>query len=72
MLKELEGRIVVLADRRANLASQARFLLAHREQGTLLSQPAFALAQFAQAMRVRPDIGDALPDEVGICSLASW
>jgi len=72
VLKELEGRIAALADRRANLASQVRFLLAHRKQGTLLSQPAFALAQFAQAIGVRPDIGDAALDEVGIGSLTSW
>lgn len=41
-------------DRRANLAAHGRDLSAHLEQGTLLSQPVFALAQLRQAIGVLP------------------
>ena len=46
-------RLKPFEDRRANRGAQLRFLSEHREQGTFLSQPAFAVAQFEQAIGVR-------------------
>jgi len=71
-LWELGDRIAAFDERRANRASQGRFLSAHREQGTPLSQPAFELAQLMQAMGVGPVILGAPPDKGCAGSLASW
>ena len=66
------ARTAALDDRRANLAAQGRFFSAHREQGTLLSQPVFALAQFWHAMGVRPATVGTPPGSGSMGSLASW
>lgn len=72
LLWELGDRIAAFDERRANRASQDRFLSAHREQGTPLSQPAFALAQLMQAMGVRPAVLGTSRGASCVGSLASW
>jgi hypothetical protein len=71
MLEELADRWAAFVVRLANRASQGRFFSAHREQGTLLSQPVFALAQFMHAIGVRPATGGAPPGTGCIGSLTS-
>lgn len=70
----VEGeRFANLDDRRAYRAAQGRFFSAHREHGTLLSQPVFALAQLKHAIGVLPPTGATCPvDTVCMESLASW
>lgn len=63
--------MAALDERRANLAAHGRFLSAHLEQGTFLSQPVFALAQCIQAIGVFPiTIGIPLGGDDG--SRTSW
>lgn len=60
-----------LEDRRANRAAQGRFFSAQRLQGTRLSHPVFALAQFWHAMGVLPATVGTPPGSGSIGSLAS-
>lgn len=66
------ARKTTFEDRLANLAAQSRFLSAHREHGTLLSQPVFACAQFKQAMGVLPAMVGTPPGPGSNGSRASW
>jgi len=66
------ARTAALDDRRANLAAQGRFFSAQRAQGTLLSQPVLALAQFWQAIGVRPATVGTPPGRGSMGSRASW
>ena len=59
-------------DRLANLAAHGSDLSAHLEQGTLLSQPVFALAQLRQAIGVRPATAGILVGGGSDGSLISW
>lgn len=61
-----------LDERRANLAAHGRFFSAHRLQGTLLSHPVLAFAQFWHAMGVLPATVGTPPGSGSIGSLASW
>jgi hypothetical protein len=56
---------------RANRGAQGRFLSAHLEHGTFLSQPAFAVAQLLQAIGVLELMGGSPPEE-GTESRTSW
>jgi hypothetical protein len=66
------ARMAALDDRLANRASHGRFFSAHLVQGTFLSQPVFALAQFWHAMGVRPATVGTPPGSGSVGSLASW
>ena len=56
---------------RAKRGAHGRFLSAHLEHGTFLSQPAFAVAQLLQAMGVLELIGGS-PPETCSGSRTSW
>lgn len=70
-LCELEDRFAAFDERRAYLLAHGRFFSEHLEQGTLLSQPVFALAQLMHAMGVRPLTVGTPPGNGSIGSFAS-
>lgn len=65
------ARAAALEARLAKRAAHGSPFSAHLEQGTLLSQPVFALAQFWQAMGVRPAIVGIQPGKGSIGSRIS-
>jgi hypothetical protein len=66
------ARMAALDDRLAYLAAHGRFFSAHLVQGTFLSHPVFALAQFWHEMRVRPATVGTPPGSGSMESLVSW
>jgi hypothetical protein len=62
---------VPFEDLRAKRGAQARFLSAHLEHGTFLSQPALAVAQLLQAIGVLELMGGS-PSVMCIESRTSW